>query len=101
MCVSDACNDGYYSDILSGVEQANPSLVGDLEIGFDICIPCDEPCAQCSGPGTRIAIEVCQACRYAANTQGTQCVRECDIHTGEKTLGHLWNEESGSIEMGW
>ena len=87
MCISDTCNDGYYSDILSGVEQAIASLAGDLEIGSDVCLPCDETCALCNGPGTRIALDSCLTCKCPS--QGNHCVGGCDIHMGEKIVSYL------------
>lgn len=76
MCVSGTCNDGYYREVLT-LQQANASIVGDLEIGSDVCIPCDELCAQCTGPGSRLERNSCQDCKFAS--QGLQCVMECNI----------------------
>ncbi len=87
MCVSDSCGRGYYRAILSP-EQADSSIVGDLIVGSDVCIPCDELCEECTGPGKKLELNACQVCKNA--TQGTQCVAECDRITGEETMDRLW-----------
>ena len=71
MCISGNCDPGYYRAILSP-ENANTSLLGDLLLGTDVCIPCDELCSQCTGPGHRIQPNSCQQCSRA--TQGSRCV---------------------------
>lgn len=75
MCVSDTCNRGYYRDVLSP-EHADVSIVGDLMFGHDVCVPCDELCEVCTGPGSRLELKACQACSMA--TQELQCVEECN-----------------------
>lgn len=74
MCVTGTCSSGYYRDILSG-DRANTSIVGQLEIGSDICVPCDDLCTQCTGPGIRIEVNSCQECKYAIDDG--ECVSEC------------------------
>lgn len=81
MCLANHCNRGFYQGILAP-ENANASIVGDLEIGSDVCIPCDELCEQCTGPGSRIQPSSCQICKFA--TQGPQCVRACNNESGKE-----------------
>ncbi len=73
MCVSDVCNVGFYRDVLT---PNLASIIGDLELGSDVCVPCEELCARCAGPGSRLEFNSCQACRFA--TQGSVCVQECN-----------------------
>ena len=61
MCVSDTCNRGYYRDVLSP-EHADVSVVGDLMFGSDVCVPCDELCEECTGPGPMLEATACQRC---------------------------------------
>ena len=77
MCVSDTCNQGYYRDALSP-ERANVSVVGDLMFGSDVCVPCDELCEECTGPGPMLEAAACQVCSRATQLQKLQCVEECN-----------------------
>ena len=73
------CTAGYYGAVLTP-EQANASIVGDLPSGSDVCVPCDEVCSRCTGPGNRLGsnrqLSSCQECRFAS--QESFCVQECN-----------------------
>ena len=71
----DSCSNGYYRTILTA-DLANASITGDLQIGSDICLPCDELCAVCTGPGVRIG-ESCFACSTGFVNMDGECTREC------------------------
>ena len=77
MCVSETCNRGYYRDVLPP-ERANVSVVGDLMFGSDVCVPCDELCEECTGPGPMLEATACQVCSRATQLQELQCVEECN-----------------------
>ena len=79
MCVSGSCSVGYYRDVLAP-EDANRSIVGDLLFGSDICAPCNELCAACTGP--EIDRSVCSTCSLATSVDG-QCVSECSSTRGK------------------
>lgn len=85
MCVSDTCDRGYYRDVLSP-EHVDVSIVGDLMFGHDVCVPCDELCELCVGPGSRIdPLNACQTCSSASQLEEAQCVAECNA-TREFTI---------------
>ena len=68
------CNAGYYRAVLASNDSG-------LEFGSDVCVPCNETCAECYGPESVLGPNGCQSCRYAL--QLSQCVSEC---TGKLAL---------------
>lgn len=80
------CDVGYYEAVLT-TEHANTYTVGDLEFGSDVCLPCDEACAQCTGPGNTLAPNGCQNCTFAV--QGSECVEQCNTTTGKTSTTTL------------
>ena len=83
--MTGVCGPGYYRDVLSAAN-SNLGLTGNLSVGSDICLPCDELCSQCTGPGLDMA--VCSECAFAMTTQG-ECVAECNKSAGK------WSFEGG------
>lgn len=76
MCLSSAsaCPDGHYPDQLT-------SSAGVLEEGADVCLPCDELCSTCIGPG--VSSSSCLTCAYAEDEDG-MCVDACQPGSGQK-----------------
>ncbi len=82
MCVPRFCPDGTYSSTLQPGVQSKPSIIGDLQIGSDICLPCNELCEVCVREGTDVLS--CPQCKFARS--GDECVRECNSVTGESVI---------------
>ena len=76
MCLSSAstCPDGYYPDQLR-------SPTGILDAGTEICLPCDELCSTCIGPG--VSSSSCLNCAIAEDEDG-MCVSACQDGSGQK-----------------
>lgn len=79
ICIS-GCDSGYY-EVLLTPEYANTSTLGDLELGTDVCLPCDGLCVECTGPGIMLAPGGCQNCTFAV--RGIECVEQCNTTIGE------------------
>ena len=56
-------------------------MTGDLQFGSEICKPCNELCAECTGEGTSRA--VCPLCKIATSAELQECVSACDEYRGE------------------
>ena len=83
MCLSSAsaCPDGYYPDQLT-------SSTGVLKEGAEVCLPCDELCSTCIGPG--VSSSSCLTCAYAEDEDG-MCVDACQPGAGQKGVAVLIN----------
>jgi hypothetical protein len=74
MCVPTCNGSRYYRNPLTP-EQA--TLTGDLEVGSEVCVPCDELCnGECNGPGHLLEPYGCLECRYSR--EGSECTSQCN-----------------------
>ena len=82
-CRTSTCPQGTYPSTasstkppFSGTGQSLLSIVQDVATW---CLPCDDVCASCTGPGNTS----CTTCRYAQRL--AQCVSGCNNDTGNHT----------------
>ena len=82
-CHISTCPQGTYPSTassttppFSGTSQSLLSIVQDVSTW---CLPCDDVCASCTGPGNTS----CTTCRYAQRL--AQCVSGCNNDTGNHT----------------
>ncbi|XP_064389307.1 epidermal growth factor receptor-like isoform X3 [Halichondria panicea] len=93
MCVPRFCPDGTYSSTLQPGVQSELSIIGNLQIGSDICLPCNELCEVCVREGTDVLS--CPQCEYARS--GDECVRECNSVTEYLQSESLFCVPCGSV----
>ncbi len=84
------CPDGTYTSTLQPGVQSQASIIGDLQIGSDICLRCNELCEVCVREGTDVLS--CPKCEFARS--GDECVRECDPATGEWVINNYHSARS-------
>ena len=91
--LDNVCNStSFYRTVLSSA--VLNSNVSGLELGSEVCVPCNETCDRCNGPESVLGPNGCQSCRYAQ--RWSQCVRECDT-TGKHFVQFLLRSHDCSL----
>ena len=82
-CRTSTCPRGTYPSTASSTKpflsETSQSLLSIVQDVATWCLPCDDVCASCTGPGNTS----CTTCRYAQRL--AQCVSGCNNDTGNHT----------------